>query len=174
MTNKYIQISLSQGYELIVLNSPFIGVATICTSQEWRSWFTEVLRTCCSSWSGWERQAVITSGSQSVCDSVWGSQISSLYALTWLWLALGGICFEWYTIAHCWTPILCEVLPSLQKHGLFLNRSLLTWSSIHAVFNDLTLKEVLQLPQAPCALAKCLYTSLPGQNESNPTCSPLG
>lgn len=148
MSNRYIQISLKlcQGHELIILNCPFTGVTTICTSQERSSWFTEVLRTCCSSWSGWERQAVITSGSQSVCDSVWGSQISSLYALTWLWLALGGTCFEWYTIAHCWTPILHKVLPSLQKHGLFLNSFLLTWSSWHAVFSDLTLKEAFQLP----------------------------
>lgn len=176
MSTKYTQTSdsfISQGYELILLNCPFSGVVTTCTSQKQSSWFPEVLRTCCSGWRGWERQAVITSGSHTACDSVWGSQISSLFALTWLWHALRGIRFEWYTPAHCWTLILHEVLPSLQKYGLFLNRSLLTWSSIHTVFNDLTLKG-LQLPQVPCAQAKCLYTSLPGQNESNPTCSPLG
>lgn len=145
MSTKYTQTSdsfISQGYELILLNCPFSGVVTICTSQKQSSWFPEVLRTCCSGWRGWERQAVITSGSHTACDSVWGSQISSLFALTWLWHALGGIRFEWYTPAHCWTPILHEVLPSLQKYGLFLNRSLLTWSSTHTVFNDLTLKEL--------------------------------
>lgn len=85
---------------------------------------------------------------QSEC--VWlrlGSQISSLCALTWLGLALGGICAEW--IAHCRTPNLWEVWPALQNHvsyQIFTNKGL-----IHAVFNDLTLKWVLQLlPGSSC------------------------
>lgn len=115
------------------------------------------------------------------CHHVWQSEpvwlrlglsISSLDALTWLGLAFGGICAKWCLIAHCRTPTPWEVQSALQNHvsyQVFTNKGL-----IHAVFNDLTLKWVLQLPQAPRAWTKCLYTSLPRQEDSNPTCSSLG
>lgn len=165
-SNKYIQISLklSQRYELITLNWLLTGVATICTSQEWSSRSTEVLRTCCSSWSGGERLSSCLAV-RLCCDSGWGSRICSLYTLIGCKFHWEGICFGWCTTAHHWTLFLCQVLPSLQKHRLFLSRSLLTRSSIRAVFNDLALNEALQPPEAACGRA--VFCAHPSQGRMN-------